>query len=719
MKKNIYNIFAVLATVIALFTVVSCVEETPVSKEPVFPELVTEYDVVPGTELHLSFKPNMTWTLSVSEESYKWFKIKDGRFEVASLSGVSSDESIDVTIVTTTEESFSIRACEVTLTMGDKSQVIAKYSLQAKERTIEMFAANKTEDGFEYADNSYVYSDQPLKETDVIDLVWDSNSRMYYAPAMVRANYEWEVEWPEWARADINASSKIGDLELQLYGIASELPMEEKSGVIKFKSGDQVLKSYGIRIPSSKDKFDFNLGGYTSLSFDHACYFHSGSGSYTKDPVQGFIYGPQQSRVVLFDYLDGQYVPTATSSWVNLSLEAWDSVEGADVLQEREISISVSRHFSAESRKALMLILPATVESEPADMLTSDKSQVKAEYLDYVVTLTQSGRPAEYITFEESESAIVEAGIIFERSSENLLPSKNFTFVEGCEDWQYNLSYVKDYASSKSAVYVTEPFATLEIYDADGNLITENLSEHWLSYSQLGDGLYGQIVMDKTLIAKDKEKAIDGYVVFKDDFGAVLCAVHCFYVAEVRTDVDVLEDVSSQYFRNPGAAFLAGATIHKVVSGPTYEKYKEHQAPIFIVKYTRNNTSLEINTSTVCQMYTCVGKNNGPEMVTIDDQMYRDEELYAKIDEYLELMEKYNAGLISTKPVYPDTSNERSTMGLLTFGKTSFETRVYPGYSKFNMTMPEKVTEKTMEEVLQFSTSEAIQFVFICVLEIK
>ena len=119
MKKNIYNIFAVLATVIALFTVVSCVEETPVSKEPVFPELVTEYDVVPGTELHLSFKPNMTWTLSVSEESYKWFKIKDGRFEVASLSGVSSDESIDVTIVTTTEESFSIRACEVTLTMGD------------------------------------------------------------------------------------------------------------------------------------------------------------------------------------------------------------------------------------------------------------------------------------------------------------------------------------------------------------------------------------------------------------------------------------------------------------------------------------------------------------------------------------------------------------------------------------------------------------------------
>ena len=58
-------------------------------------------------------------------------------------------------------------------------------------------------------------------------------------------------------------------------------------------------------------------------------------------------------------------------------------------------------------------------------------------------------------------------------------------------------------------------------------------------------------------------------------------------------------------------------------------------------------------------------------------------------------------------------------MGLLTFGKTSFETRVYPGYSKFNMKMPETVTEKTMEEVIQFSTSESIQFVFICVLEVK
>ena len=716
MKKNITII---LAAIFALFTAVSCVEETPASKEPVFPELVTEYDVVPGTELHLTITPNMSWTVSVSEESYKWFKIKDGRFDVASLSGVSSATPIDITIATTSEESFAIRACEVTLKMGDESQVIAKYTLQAKAKAIEMFAANKTENGFEYADEAYVYSDQPLSETDVVELVWDSSSRTFYAPVMVRANYEWEVEWPEWARADISATSRVGDLELQLYGISSKLPLEDKTGVIRFKSGEQVLKSYTVKIPSAKDKFAFNLGGYTALNFDHACYFHSGSGSYTKDPVQGFIYGPAASRVLLFENVNGQYVESSSSSWVNLSVGAWDSVEGADVLQEREISISVSRQSGADNRKALVFILPATVEANASALLSADKTQPASEYAEYVISISQTGRPAEYITFEESASVIAEAGIIFEKSSETLLPAKNFTYAAGCEDWQYNISYVKEYASSKAAVYVTEPFATIEIYDAEGNLITENLSEHWLGYSQLGDGLYGQIVMDKTKISKDKEKAIDGYVVFKDDFGAVLSVVHCFYVAEVKTDVDVLEDVSEQYFRNPTAAFLAGATIHKVVSGPTYEKYKEHQAPILIVKFKKNNTSLEINTSATCQMYTCVGKNNGPEMVTIDDQMYRDEELYALIDKYIEDMEKYNQGLISTKPVYPDTSNERSTMGLLTFGKTSFETRVYPGYSKFNMKMPETVTEKTMEEVLQFSTSESIQFVFICVLEVK
>ena len=696
---------------------------------PNFPELVTEFDVVPGTELHLTIEPNMAWTVSVSEESYKWYKIKDGRFERASMSGVSSDTPIDITIVTTTEESFAIRACDVYLQLGDKKEVIAKYTLQAKEKTMELYAAKKTEAGFEFSEKSYIYSETPLAGTESIELVWDADARQYYFPIMVRSNFEWDVEWPEWARADITVTSRVGDVELELYGISSKLPLTQTSGTITFKSGDEVKKTYNVAIPTSLDKFGFNLSGYTSLLFDHSCYFHSGSGSYTKDPVKGYIYGPQASRAIVLEYVDGKYEAPAAVSWVNLTLSAWDSVDGADVLQEREISVDVPRYGGSEDRQAMILILPATAPANVGDLLTTDKSQVKEEYAQYAISVTQSARPAEYLTFEESAEAIAEAGIIFEKSAETLLPAKNFKFVEGCEDWQYNLSYVKEYASSKSALYVTELFHAVEIYDADGNLITENLTEHWLSFSQLGDGLYGQIVMDNTKIAKEFEEAIDGYVVFKDDLGAVLCAVHCFYVAEPKTAEDVLEDASRKMFKVPALAAQTGATIHKVISGPTYEKYKEHQAPIYIVRYPIDNLSLEINTSRACQMYTCVGKKDGPEMVTIDDQIYKDKELYAKIDEYLLLEEQYrkdladyNAGLLEKEPVapkYPDVSSEKSTMGLLTFGATSFIQRTYPGYSKFNMKMPEKVTEKQMQEVLQFGSSEVVNFVFICILDLE
>ena len=106
MRKNIYNIFAVLAAVFALSAAVSCQEEAPETPKPVFPEMVTDYDVVPGTEIHLTIQPNQPWKLSVSEQGYKWFKIKDGRFDVASLSGAASTEPIDITIVTSAEESF-------------------------------------------------------------------------------------------------------------------------------------------------------------------------------------------------------------------------------------------------------------------------------------------------------------------------------------------------------------------------------------------------------------------------------------------------------------------------------------------------------------------------------------------------------------------------------------------------------------------------------------
>ena len=176
MRKNIYNIFAALAAAFALSAAVSCQEQTPEKIDPVFPEMVTEYDVVPGTELRLTIQPDMPWKVSVSEEGYKWFKLKDGRFEVASLSGAASTEPVEITIVTESKEAFSIRACEISLTMGGESEVIAKYTLQTIGKAIEVYPANRTETGFEYSDESYVYSETALNEDDVVEFLYNDRN---------------------------------------------------------------------------------------------------------------------------------------------------------------------------------------------------------------------------------------------------------------------------------------------------------------------------------------------------------------------------------------------------------------------------------------------------------------------------------------------------------------------------------------------------------------
>ena len=62
MKKIVYNCISLLSMAVVLFAGVSCEDETPMDNAPRFPELVTDNDVVPGSELTLTIHPNMAWS---------------------------------------------------------------------------------------------------------------------------------------------------------------------------------------------------------------------------------------------------------------------------------------------------------------------------------------------------------------------------------------------------------------------------------------------------------------------------------------------------------------------------------------------------------------------------------------------------------------------------------------------------------------------------------
>ena len=147
---NIIRSFAAIFAVSALMAA-SCDNPTPDGPDtpdvvkPEFPTLVQNNEVAPGEVLTLTFQANMDWTVTVPSVTFQWFWIQDGSFKAEKVSGnVAEGQKETVTVqigVSDTEEFDMNRSCDVTLTMGGESKVIAKYMRPAKNRTISVYAA--------------------------------------------------------------------------------------------------------------------------------------------------------------------------------------------------------------------------------------------------------------------------------------------------------------------------------------------------------------------------------------------------------------------------------------------------------------------------------------------------------------------------------------------------------------------------------------------------
>ena len=561
MKHNIYQTFRHAAVcVLMCMGIISCQTDGELLV-PDFPELQKKTDVVPGEVVEIVFNPNMDWVIQVPEETFGIFWIDADGYRETSFKGKASSEA-RVRICTSTSESFSVRTCKVTLIMGGKSQVIAEISMVAKNKEIKLSVATIENGEFVSDNNNYIYEDAT---EDGITMIWSSQEKKYLYPISVDANFQWTVDFPDWVRADISSDSKVGKVNLNLYSVSSELPMNDEMDYIVFKSDSVEIARLKIAIPGSKDVLVINNGGYSDIVYDHAGYQMDANGSFSNFAVYGSLYGPSQVRIFLLSKEDGVYseVTDWKSFWLNLEVEEWDLTPGSDKLQQREFSYSTSRYYDQQLRECAVVFTPATYEGDWTGVLSSDKTNLADQFAYDALLISQTGRPSEYIVMEKDADVLHRTGVFFERKDEIYIDSLDY--VETSQ--MYELVFSKDLSGSNGSCFLTEP------YDDEG------FSRYWLDFDDYLDNLYGSFVMNPKKLKEDVT-VTDGYVVFKNKDNKAISVVHCIFRKEDHSDEDITEDRSS-LFLNPEAADHDGFRLVEVVDGPTYLKYHDqYEAPI-------------------------------------------------------------------------------------------------------------------------------------------
>ena len=524
-----------LAALAALLAYTSCEKpepddpdtpDTPAEVTVTFPSLVENYEVAPGETLTLTFTPAKDWTISVPSDNLQWYWIADGTFKVDKFSGKASKETVTVKIgVSETEEFDTNRSCDVTLTIGDESKVIAKYMRPAKERTLSLYTAELDEAGdYKLAEDgvSYVYG---TEEASAVALVWSASNADFRAPVRIESNGEWTVTYPDWLtvnvpektagvteiiltgtsledvsgkiafksgdnvikefdvtlpsckgvdvysavyeddefkfadeggylwtedaveefslvwlgsdfRMPISVSSKCewtlslpdwlsaelpettaGEVSFTVLGVPSKYPLEDATGKMVFKYGDDVIHEVEVTIPGCKDIMTYSLGmALTALDFNAAGEVMTSTG-YADVDVTATLFGTSDVSVAAFESVGGKYVTDKAPEWMTLTVSNFNTSDGASVLQEREVKISVTENTSDE-RSAVLLFLPGDLKGKAASVFTEDKASVKEEYQKYAVSVSQLSNEFT-ISMTSTEEAMEEAGATFVEASDD------------------------------------------------------------------------------------------------------------------------------------------------------------------------------------------------------------------------------------------------------------------------------------------------------------
>lgn len=549
-KNNISGLFAALVMGSALFAA-SCEkpsEETPV---PEFPQLI-EKTVAPGESVTIPVQANMDWEISVPENGLQWFWIQDGAFQLYRLSGKAGEAEV-VIGVSSTEEFDNDRVCEVTMKMGGESKVIARLVRPSKEKHLTVYAA-VVKDGevqFNETGDSYIYE---TEEAESLDMIWTGTE--FRLPIKVESNYNWSIKTPEWARVDV-PSDGVGEKNLIVYGVPSAYPLDAASGKLQFMSGEKVVKEYTVNIPGCKDIFSYKMDmSITELEFNYQGQIKVATG-FIDGPASGYVSGADGIRVIALSRNESGFL-TDAPSWLEVNVDEYDRTEGADVLQQRNFTVSVALN-EGDNRHAALLFLPPTLTAAASDLF--EGTEIKEEYQQYAVPVTQLSSDQEFISMLANPSDMAAGGATFAVSENEDLYDRF-----GQTRYAYELVYTNQYARDNARMIFTSAVTSYKVFDENG----------FLSMT-LDEDMKGGVV---DMVS---ETAQTGHVVLYGATGNVLAVIECRFDPE-----EIIGEVADVAFIGESVMYapMVGATLEDVSEDPSFSQYREGQALVYHLRYT-------------------------------------------------------------------------------------------------------------------------------------
>lgn len=417
---------------------VACSDDnTTPAPEPTFPELVTK-TATAGEVIELSFSANYDWTATISEDTYTYFQLLSGETTVNTLSGVAGEQTIKVQVADVVIFE-NAPVAEVTLTMNELSQVIAKITYPTTARETAVYAPEvNTWGGFKSAgvgsELLYSYNATAMTADDAVVMEWGVERKNYedddtfFAPVLVEANFDYTLAGPAWMTAA--AAGVAGQTEYIVKADLTKIPAESETATIDVLAGEEAVASFKVAITGAND-----FVPQVSL-FSEAEYAFDGEAI---EAIEGSMVAGQFVKVVCD-------ATGAAAEWLTVSEEAQSDA----VITTYEITATAEANDGAARTAYVFYFAKNAAPSDNASLF--ENGEVKEEYAEKLaVTVTQYSEPAtiaiEYqngltaetsdIAFEEGLPSSVSAWLMYDAlfSGKNVGAIYNVYFT-GAEAYQ-------------------------------------------------------------------------------------------------------------------------------------------------------------------------------------------------------------------------------------------------------------------------------------------